>query len=529
MAFVLFSAMRNEGPFLFDWIAYHKSIGFDQICIVTNDCTDGSYPLLKKLSDAGVIVHIDQNVPKGVSPQKSAVEHAEKMTLLTDGDWAIFLDADEYLNVKLGNGKVSDLAKYLDGRGLQGMLVNWKLFGDSGQDHFENSYIDEAFIQCEAASACTQFKTFFRVGAVARGFSPFLHRCLVVPNVGKLSDFIVGSGGVLGAGAGAGPKALRRHKAWLHKGDDPFATLQNDEIGYDIAQVNHYIVRDPASFQLKKARGRGYKPRSKRNARHTDAFYEQNNKNSAVDRSILRHRGALNDLKRGLIMKLDLAATLGEIHQRYLDAINFESEKPMTSRKQPPVTGFSLSFPEEEKSFVRTIYSGAKAIIEYGSGGSTCLAAELGVACVSVESDGAWAARLNATLCEIYGENTSAVARHIDIGATKEWGYPRNRRRSGEYWRYPLEVWNDPIAEQADTVLIDGRFRKACFAATLMNAQHEMTVLFDDYKSREFYHEVELLVKPVRMVGRMAEFVVSPGLISSERFAAVIPWFAEVR
>ena len=31
MSFTLFSAMKNEAPFLLEWVAYHKAIGFDRL------------------------------------------------------------------------------------------------------------------------------------------------------------------------------------------------------------------------------------------------------------------------------------------------------------------------------------------------------------------------------------------------------------------------------------------------------------------------------------------------------------------
>jgi hypothetical protein len=37
-------------------------------------------------------------------------------------------------------------------------------------------------------------------------------------------------------------------------------------------------------------------------------------------------------------------------------------------------------------------------------------------------------------------------------------------------------------------------------------------VLLDDYRRRRHYHRVEHFAKPIRMIGRMAEFVVADGL-----------------
>ena len=526
MAVVLFSAMRNEGPFLFDWIAYHKSIGFDRICIVTNDCTDGSYPLLKKLSDAGIIHHFDQTVPEDMSPQKSAVQMVHDLRYLVDGDWAIFLDADEYLNVKLADGRVSALVDYLEKRSVEGMLVNWRLFGDSGQDKFSGSYINNTFTRCEVESSYTQFKTFFKVGNLTNGFSPFLHRCQVVPGAAKLSSFIVGSGHELGASTNA--RARRRHQSWLENGDDAYAFLLDDEVGYDIAQINHYIVRDPLSFEMKKIRGRGHKQKINYSPRHTDDFYKENNKNETTDLSILRWEHAVENTKNELIAECDISGELQAIEDTYNANIQPKGNEPMPTDAALSPTDFPLSFPDKEQEFVRETYKIAQGIIEYGSGGSTRLAAELGIPCVSVESDARWAESLNNVLSATHVQPT-AVAMHINIGATKEWGYPQTRRRSDQYWRYPMEVWDDPISTKVDTVLIDGRFRKACFAATLMNIKQETRVLFDDYRGRMIYHDVEVFAKPVRTVGRMAEFLVSPGLMTPQLFSTVIPWFADVR
>ena len=47
---VLVSTMKNEGPYLLEWLAYHKSIGIDDFCIFSNDCTDGTNLMLTGLT-----------------------------------------------------------------------------------------------------------------------------------------------------------------------------------------------------------------------------------------------------------------------------------------------------------------------------------------------------------------------------------------------------------------------------------------------------------------------------------------------
>jgi hypothetical protein len=211
------------------------------------------------------------------------------------------------------------------------------------------------------------------------------------------------------------------------------------------------------------------------------------------------------------------------VERNYLETVNAMQEV------KPQEPAFPLTLPTLEAEELKRVYAAANSILEYGSGGSTVFAAGSGKPCISVESDKAWSARLEQHLTEAFGPDCLVKLLHIDIGETKAWGYPVNNARADNFWAYPLQVWDDPLASEADTVLIDGRFRKACFAATLLRLARPATILFDDYLDRPFYHEVETLLKPSRTIGRMAVFDAQPNMIGAEHFARTIPWFSEVR
>lgn len=523
MAFVLFSAMRNEGPFLLDWIAYHRAIGFDKICIVTNDCTDGSVALLEKLAAAGVVDHIDQTVPAGIGPQKAAVQQIEKFGYVKTGDWAIFLDGDEYLNIHVGKGHIADLARYIEEKNAVGMLINWRLFGDSGQTQFHGSYVSDKYTRCAEAAELTQFKTLFKAGTIAVGFSETLHRCRLEPGAGALRDFLTSAGTNL---EDPGPrKSRRRHSKWLAQGEEPFGHLKGSEIGYGIAQINHYIVRDPSSYTLKQHRGRGHVADGNENIRHTAKFYRIQNRNEATDTTILRWADAVEAEKARIRATCAIEVELDAIQSLYAAHVQ---ASPVVPAPAIVTREFPLTFPDRVSVFMRETYGKANAIIEYGSGGSTILAAELGVPCLSAETDPDWAASLNGELNRRFSGQPSAKAIHVDIGPTKLWGYPADLSGAERYWRYPLDIWDTELSETADTVLIDGRMRKACFAATLMNIKKETRVLFDDYSMRRKYHQVESFAKPNRMIDRMAEFIVVPGMLTAEDFHQIIPWFSDM-
>lgn len=172
-----------------------------------------------------------------------------------------------------------------------------------------------------------------------------------------------------------------------------------------------------------------------------------------------------------------------------------------------------LTLPEAEASHLREVYARAGAILEYGSGGSTVLAAEMGGKRVwSVESDQAWAEMMRGW----FAQNPPAKGTEMeiiwsDIGPTRDWGFPRDASGWKTYARYPLRVWDLPGFVQPDVVLVDGRFRTGCALAAALRTARPVTVLFDDYAPRKQYHRVEHFIgAPRRMIGRMAEFEVTP-------------------
>ena len=55
MKFHLATCVRNEGPYLFDWIIYHRALGFDTATVYSNDNTDGSDELLSFLQQRGLV------------------------------------------------------------------------------------------------------------------------------------------------------------------------------------------------------------------------------------------------------------------------------------------------------------------------------------------------------------------------------------------------------------------------------------------------------------------------------------------
>lgn len=184
-----------------------------------------------------------------------------------------------------------------------------------------------------------------------------------------------------------------------------------------------------------------------------------------------------------------------------------------------------LTLPEAEAAHLRAVYAAADVILEYGSGGSTVMAAEMpGKTVFSVESDKDWALMMRSW----FVANPPAPGSDVDIvwadiGDTREWGHPKTHKHWDRYARYPLEVWVLEEFRQPDVVLVDGRFRAGCAMAAAFRTTRPVVVLVDDYKPRRKYHAIEeFLGAPKRLIGRMAEFEVTPMPVPADRLQTII-------
>lgn len=200
-----------------------------------------------------------------------------------------------------------------------------------------------------------------------------------------------------------------------------------------------------------------------------------------------------------------------------------ESDAPSALRA--PV----LTLPVAEAEAVVAAYERAQTILEYGSGGSTAVAASLpGRVVFSVESDANWLAGL----AEWFSANPPRARLHLhhaDVGPTGKWGVPRDARFREAFPAYAMSVWDRPDFVQPDVVLIDGRFRVGCFLAVLFRSVRPVTVLWDDYVSRRIYHAVERYVRPVGFHGRMARFEVTPMPVPPSDLGWIVTQFAVVK
>jgi hypothetical protein len=173
----------------------------------------------------------------------------------------------------------------------------------------------------------------------------------------------------------------------------------------------------------------------------------------------------------------------------------------------------------------------ANCYLEYGTGGSTMLARRIRVPhVIGVDSDKSWLEALRYKARALGGDEFLELI-HIDIGPTGNWGYPTSESGWRNYVNYPLAPWMPTGRRHAqpDVILIDGRFRVACFLASILHGRPGVRILFDDYLDRPHYGVVERFVRPQQQHDRVAEFVVPSGVPDRDLWHALLASIADAR
>jgi hypothetical protein len=145
----------------------------------------------------------------------------------------------------------------------------------------------------------------------------------------------------------------------------------------------------------------------------------------------------------------------------------------------------------------------SNSYVEFGSGGSTVLAASLVRGpVISVDSSQEWLDKVR----EAVPQNGNLQLHYVDIGQVGEWGSPVGHSARDRWPAYSTDVWSRPGARSADCYLIDGRFRVACFCETLANAPIGSIILIHDF-DRPYYQKVVPLTRRVAQIDKLSVFV----------------------
>ena len=234
--------MKDEGPFILEWIAYYLSIGFTHFIVSSNDCSDGTDEILQRCEQLGFLRHIDNPGPWKFGPQASAYSKAMEQPWYKEAEWILVCDVDEFLDIRVGNGNLDDLFKVMPH--ADGFLALWQLFGHNGIVEFEDRFVVDQFNRAAELGVVTPhnmraFKSLYRNNGTYRLVDTHRPRWPVRGKVDRF-NWVDGDGDPL-------PPAIRRH-GWAH-------LTTGAAFGRTLFRMNHYAVKSIESYLMKRLRG----------------------------------------------------------------------------------------------------------------------------------------------------------------------------------------------------------------------------------------------------------------------------------
>ncbi|MBA85489.1 MAG: glycosyl transferase family 2 [Rhodobacteraceae bacterium] len=287
------TCVKDEGPFLLEWIAFNRLIGVTDFLFYSNDCTDGTDLLLDALARRGMVRHLP-NPAQGRNYQMEALRHAAKQDVVRDADWVWVADVDEFLNIHVGDHTIPALIRACGDP--QAISVTFQFFANGGVETFQDRPVIAQFPRTHnpdiwCGELAIEVKTLMRADFPLRYFGahrPFFREKLPPRKRPRWTD---GSGRDVPHRflVAANPRRIRKFPA---RGARDFATL------------NHYALRSMDSYLVKNDRG----DVNREHRAFDDTYWRERNDAGYEELSIQRYLPDLQDALTELKSDPELAA-----------------------------------------------------------------------------------------------------------------------------------------------------------------------------------------------------------------------------
>lgn len=283
MRYTVVCSVRDEGPFLVEWVTWYRLLGFTDIVVVTNDCTDRSPALLDALAAQGWCTHLRRDVPDQRRICAVKLQFAHATDQVRSSDWVLVCDVDEFLVIHRGDRRIEDLIN-APSEPFLGMSINWRVFGTSGHVAWEDGLVHRQFTMAAASGdpsgrwvkSITSHPDWFR------RLGEHGPRRLVLAR----AEATWGAPGMRWVTSSGVDVAQ-----WTPEGDY-LRRLPGNLVTHEVAQMNHYMIRSEESFGLKKGQPSAVAGKD----RYTDEFMVKFDRNECEDITALRYSAAFDAL-----------------------------------------------------------------------------------------------------------------------------------------------------------------------------------------------------------------------------------------
>lgn len=124
----LCAIMKDEAPYLIEWLEFHKIVGVERFYLYNNNSTDNTVDIVQSYVQSGEVVLHDW--PFSPKQQASAYEHCLE-SYRQESEWITFLDLDEFLFPTEKENLIEVLEEF---DLVPAVGVNTLIFGSSGHE-----------------------------------------------------------------------------------------------------------------------------------------------------------------------------------------------------------------------------------------------------------------------------------------------------------------------------------------------------------------------------------------------------------
>lgn len=233
MKLAIAAIVKNEADALMEWLAFHLVVGASHFLMADNESTDGTSELLSAFAEQGLMTLI--SVPDGETPPQLPAYQSLLEKCPRHIDVVAFIDADEYLlPTREGQTLLAWLEERFASPEVGALGLNWACFGSNGAKFREEGLVIERFTQRahQAFGPNHHFKSVVRPRYVKCFDNPHFARLKRGHYVNSLGQPLI-------------PRKDQQDKPWLGL---------SEQITWEGARINHYLVKSVEEFVLGKAK-----------------------------------------------------------------------------------------------------------------------------------------------------------------------------------------------------------------------------------------------------------------------------------
>lgn len=510
--------VKDEAPYILEWIAHHMLLGIDKFIIADNSSTDGTKEILTKLSQAGIVNLIHYPGLSGEPPQMLA--YSEILRNSIGIDWMAFIDADEFIVTSPGVSLISVITDLSKNNKIGAIAINWSIYGSSNHIYKNIGLVIERFkYRSEQSHPVNKhYKSLLRLNSVSKCpiFNPHNFELKEGQNYVHPNGVIMMDSQKFGVG-------LSEQVIW-----EPF-------------RLNHYVIKSKEEFLIRSKKPRAttiqknHKNESYFNAHDRNEVFEdfeegwvlkvnkkidflnsiilKDCKSQFIQKDNFRRLGFIDSIKlennhiriKGWsdlmsgsgqehislfyldkpmeiisvlpIKRDDVANTvqgissfcgfeitcnskevthyeLEEIKKIHVDVKAGDAVDTLNLNKKIAESTLTLTFPRLLREFYIKHALSSKLIVEYGSGSSTFFCAMNEIPIISVESDLTFLNYLKSEIDQFTLNHTHVKLLHANIGNTKSLGYPENDTFIRLFPQYATLPWKLSLSQDVEPDLV---------------------------------------------------------------------------